>query len=273
MAITSLDQYLSATKQYVTIAKTNSVTTVAGVPFTLIDRAGTPAAGSLNPGNTTTGVVPTDATTGFPLITAFNGSNKGYLTRVEATWPVTGSLELYDVLFWAGQTTIPTASNTTVTLSTQPSYSARLPLNSAGATDWTQAELWAQMSVAGSAHAHSVTVTYVDDANNTAEATANVSTNAMQVNRLLRIPLNTQDRGVRQINSYTLNFAASATGAVSVLVMRKLWAGRVFGNSMQWSIDQTGMPEVFADSALLLVAVADSTSSSTPGVRIEIAEG
>jgi hypothetical protein len=55
--------------------------------------------------------------------------------------------------------------------------------------------------------------------------------------------------------------------------MRKLWAGRVFGNSMQWSIDQTGMPEVFADSALLLVAVADSTSSSTPGVRIEIAEG
>lgn len=273
MAITTLDQYLASTKQYVTIAKTNSVTTVAGLPYTLIDRAGTPAAGSLNPGNTTTGVVPTDATTGFPTIGAFQGSNKGYLTRVEATWPVAGSLELWDVLFWAGQTTIPTSGTTTVSLSTQPSYDARLPLNSAGTTDWAQAELWAQLSVAGSNHAHSVTVTYVDQDNNTAEATANATTQNLPVNRLLRIPLNGQDRGVRQINSYGVNGATSSTGAVSVLVMRKLWAGRVFGNSMQWSIDQTGMPEVFADSALLLVAVADSTSSSTPGVRIEIAEG
>lgn len=274
MAITTLDGYLGAFKQYVTIAKTNSITTVAGMPFTLFDRAGLPAAGALNPSSTTNGTVPTDATTGCPTIQAFNGSNKGYITRVEATWPVAGSLALYDILFYAGATTIPTSGTTTVTLSSQPSYSGRVPLKSDGVNaDYTTCELWLWSSTAWSNHAHSTTVTYVDQDNNTAEATANVSTQNLGVNRMLRVPLNTQDSGVRQINSYGVNGATSSTGAVVVLVMRKLWEGRLFGNSMQWGPDQTGMPQVFADSALMLACTADSTSSSTPSVRIEIAEG
>jgi hypothetical protein len=275
MAITTLDGYLGAYKQRVTIAKTNSVTTVAGQPSMLFDRAGLPAAGALNPASTTNGTVPTDATTGYPTIQAFNGSNKGYITRVEATWPVAGSLALYDVLFVAGQVTIPTSGTTVTSLTSQPSYATRVPYKSDGTNrDYSQCELWAYSSVAWSNHAHSVTVTYVDQDNNTAEATANASTQNIIINRMLRIPLNGQDVGVRQINSFTLNGVTSAAGAVVVAVMRPLWMGRIYGpGGGQWGPDQTGMPEVFADSALLLVTYADSTSSSTPSVQIEIAEG
>jgi hypothetical protein len=276
MAITTLDGYLGAFKQRVTIAKTNSVTTVAGQPSTTFDRAGFPAAGALNPNQITNGLVPTDATTGYPTIQAFNGSNKGYITRVEATWPVAGSLAIYDVLFETGQVTIPTSGTTVTSLTSQPSYATRVPYKSDGTNrDYTQCELWARPgSVAWSNHAHSVTVTYVDQDNNTAEATANLSTQNIIINRLIRVPLNAQDNGVRQINSFTLNGVTSAAGNVVIAVMRPLWMGRIYGpGGGQWGPDQTGMPEVFADSALLLVTYADSTSSSTPSVQIEIAEG
>lgn len=275
MAIQSLDAYLGAYKQTVTIAKTNSVTTVAGQPSILIDRAGLPGAGNLNPSQTTNGVVPTDATTGFPTIQNFNGSNKGYITRIEATWPVAGSLALYDILFLAGATTIPTSSTTTVTLTSQPSYATRVPYKSDGVNrDYSQCELWAYSQVAWSNHAHTMNVTYVDQDNNTAETTANVSTQNYIINRMLRIPLNGQDAGVRQVNGYALNGVTSAAGGVVVMVARKLWMGRVYGpGGGTWGIDQTGMPEIFSDSALMLVSLADSTSSSTPSVQIEIAEG
>lgn len=271
MALT-LDKLLGASRQIIPMFKSNSITTTVANPFTLIDRAGYPVAGSLNPASTTNGTVPTDATTGFPTIDAFGGGNRGYLSHVDVLMPVTGMIEIYDVLFWAGQTTIPTAGTTTVALTSIPSFATRVPYKSDGATrDYNQVQLFLQASVAWSNHAHTASIDYTDQDANAAN-TGNISTQNLGVNRWLRMPLASGDTGVQTITGYKLNGIASATGAVTAVAARRLFGARIVQGSWFWGPDQTGLPEVFADSALLLVARMDSTSSSTPAVTLTISE-
>jgi hypothetical protein len=269
------NEYCGAYKQYIQISKTGAVTTVAGAPATTVVATGFPGAAT-TPGNTTTGVVPTDLTTGFPLIQAPQGSDKLRLSRVEAQSPVDQVLTLYDVLFWAGPTTIPTTGTTTVALSGQPSYTGRLPLQSDGVTpNYAETELWAWLSTAGSNHAHSVSGDYTDQSGNLANNTGNVATQNVAVNRILRLPWAAGDNGARKLEGYKVNGATSSTGAVVVMVMRRLWQGRVFANNQQqtWGPDLTGLPHVPADAALMLVCTPVSTSTSTPFVLIELAHG
>jgi hypothetical protein len=274
MAITNFDQYIGAVKQHIQISKSGAVTTTAGNWATTIAAAGFPSAGA-SPANTTTGVVPTDATTGFPAIQAFNGSNIGYLSRVEASSPVNQALALFDVIFWAGPTTIPTSGTTTVTLGTQPSFTGRLPFRSDGSTPaYEEVEMWVWLSTAGSNHAHTFQMSYKDQDDNTAESSATVSTQNVAVNRVLRVPWNAGDYGARLMNGYLVNGATSSTGAVTAMFLRRLWTGRVEANTHKvFGPDLTGMPRVFDTSAIMLMCLPESTSTSTPNVLIEIAEG
>lgn len=271
MAIT-LDKILGAYKQRIPMVKTNSVTTVAGVGSTTIDRAGFPVAGLLNPSQTTNGVVPTDATAGYPRIEAPSGSNKLYLSRVGISANVAMSVELYDVIFQAGQTTIPTSGTTTVALSSIPSIADRIPYMEDGTTkDYQSLQIYVQMAVAGSNHAHSVSVDYLDQGG-AAGNTGNITTQSMIVNRLIRLPLAAGDTGVSEITGYNVNGITSATGAVVVQLMRSLGVYRTQGGlSSLYGPDYTGLPQIFADSAILMVVIADSTSSGVPNVNLEIA--
>lgn len=266
--------YVGAYKQHIQISKTASLTTVAGQWSPLFTQAGFPGAASA-PANTTTGVVPTSATAGFPVINAFAGSNKGFLSRVEAFSPVNQVLGLYDVLFWAGPTTIPTTGTTTVALTGRPSYATRVPFQSDGTTrNWAETELWVWLSTAGSNHAHTMSIDYTDQDGNTAVNTGNLSTQNIAVNRMLRLPWAAGDFGAREMEGYKVNGIASATGAVVAMVLRRIWQGRVPANTtMTFGPDLTGMPEVYATSALMLASLPESTASSTPHVLIEIAEG
>lgn len=267
----NLDTLLSAYKQVIPMVKTTSITTVAGIPFTTIDRPGFPAAGSLSPGNVVNGVVPTDATAGFPLIHDASGGNNIYLTNVAISSSVSCSIELFDVLFWAGQTTIPTSGTTAVSLTSRPSFTSRVPFLPDGVTrDWTQVQLWRQMSVAGSNHAHTTNITYLDQDGN-AGTTPNESSQNLNVNRMTRFALAAGDTGVQEITGYNVNGIASATGAVSVLAMRSLGRYRTQGGlSSLYGPDYTGMPRVYNDSALLAVVYADSTAMGLPQVDITL---
>lgn len=269
----NFNEYCDAYKQRVIISKTASITAVAGQPTLILTPAGFPPAGAA-PANTTTGVVPTDATTGFPLIAPFAGSNKGRVSRVEIYSPVNQVLALYDVLFWAGPTTIPTSGTTTVALSTRPSFTGRLPFKSDGSTpNYQDVELWIWLSTAGSAHAHTASIDYTDQDGNAAANTGNISTQSIIQHRLLRMPWASGDNGARDLEGYNVNGIASATGAVVAIAMRKLWRGRVLANTwLKEGPDMTGLPEVFADSALVLVGTPESTATSTPFCDIEIAE-
>jgi hypothetical protein len=267
------NEYCGAYKQHVQISKTTSVTTVAGQPALIFTVGGYPAAGS-NPANTTTGVVPTDATTGFPPIQNFQSGNKGRLSRVEAYSTVNQVLTLFDVLFWAGPTTIPTSGTTTVALTTRPSFTGRLPFQGDGTTrNWQETELWAWLSTAGSNHAHSVSIDYLDQDGNVAN-TGNLTTQNIAVNRVLRLPWASGDNGTQDLTGYKVNGATSSSGAVVVAVMRRLWQGRVLANTTAvFGPDMTGLPEVFQDSALVLVGTPEGTATNTPHVILEIAEG
>jgi hypothetical protein len=274
MAITNFDQYIGAVKQHIQISKSGAVTTTAGNWATTLAAAGFPGAGAA-PSNTTTGVVPTDATTGFPVIQNFQGGNRGYLSRVEAFSPVNQTLALFDVIFWAGPTTIPTSGTTTVTLGTQPSFTGRLPFRSDGSTPaYEEVEMWVWLSTAGSNHAHTFQMSYKDQDDNGAESSATVSTQNIAINRVLRVPWNSGDYGARLMNGYLSNGIGSATGAVTAMFLRRLWTGRVEANTQKtWGPDMTGMAQVFDTSALMLMGLPESTSTSTPNVLIEIAEG
>jgi hypothetical protein len=274
MAITTLDGLIGAYKQRIPYIKTNSVTTVAGQPSFLIDRAGFPVAGALNINQVTNGVVPVHTDAGYPTLDAPQGSNKMYISRVEVSCPVATTIWLFDVLFRAGQTTIPTSATTTVSLTSRPSFQARVPYLSNGSTrDYSLVELYLFSSVAWSNHAHTASIDYLDQGG-AAGNTGNVSTQNIIVNRILRCPLASGDTGVSDVTGYNVNGIGSATGSVSVLAMRRLGKFRTAGGlSSIYGPDYTGMPEIFATSALAAISLADSTSSSTPDITIEIAHG
>jgi hypothetical protein len=267
----TLDKILGAYKQRIPLIKTNSITTVAGVPSTLIDRAGFPVAGSLNPSQTTNGTVPTDATAGYPLIEAPTGSNRLYISRVGINANVAMSVELFDVLFLAGQTTIPTSGTTTIALTSRPSFTSRVPFMLDGTTrDYTQVQIFLYSAVAWSNHAHTASVDYLDQGG-AAGNTGNQSTQNRIINNMLRMPLASGDTGVQEITGYNLNGVTSAAGAVVAMAVRSLGKFRTQGGlNSTYGPDYTGLPEVFGDSAILAVVYTDSTSSGVPSVDIEI---
>ncbi len=55
MAITTFDGFIAATKQYVSVAKTASRTSIAAAWFSVFDLAGNPGAGTLAGTSTTAG--------------------------------------------------------------------------------------------------------------------------------------------------------------------------------------------------------------------------
>jgi hypothetical protein len=268
----TLDKILGAYKQRIPLVKTNSTTTVAGIPFTLINRAGFPAEGSLNPSEVINGVVPTDATAGYPPVEDPTGANRLYLSRVGINANVAMSIEIFDVLFLAGQTTIPTSGTTTVALTSRPSFATRVPFMSDGVTRcWCNVQPYIYLAVAGSNHGHSTSVDYLDQGG-VAGNTGNQSTQNLIVNRMIRCPLAAGDTGVQEITGYNVNGIASAAGAVVVAAMRSLGKFRTQGGlNSTYGPDYTGLPELFGDSALLAVVYADSTSSGIPSVDLEIA--
>lgn len=271
MALT-LDKLIGAYRQRLSLMKNQSGTVVAGHPYTTHDRTGMPINRALAVGDVTNGLSPIDTDTGFPVIEPPQGSNKLYLSKVEVGAPVAMSVWLFDVLFWAGATTIPTTGTTTVTLGSPPSFTARVPFMADGSTRaYHEVSLFSFPSTAGSAHAHSISIDYLDQGG-AAGNTGNIVTNAIPVNRLLAHPLAAGDTGVSGITGYKVNGVTSATGAMNIMAARSLGRYRTLGGlSAIYGPDYTGLPELFGTSAILIVVMADSTASSTPYINIEIA--
>ena len=132
MAITTLDGFLAAPMQRITLLKTASRTSVAAIPFSVFDVAGNPGAGVLAGTSTTTGVVPTDATAGCPVINAFGAGATGYITRIEASNSAACRITLYDMLWKGGAY----AFNAAVTGQTPTSFASRGSPNRVGSIQW-----------------------------------------------------------------------------------------------------------------------------------------
>lgn len=264
MAITTLDGYIAAAKQRITWQKTASRTSVAANAISVFDVAGNPGAGTLSAGNTANGIVPTDATAGYPTINAFGGGATGYLSRVRFASSVACRIALYDRVFACGAY----AFNANTNLASQPSFAGRLP-----GTGYTGLQIWVEQVTAATGN-QAVNVTYTNESGTGSRTTGAVGVGAAPIlGRCWQLPLQAGDRGVQQIDNVTGSVASAGTFNVNVL--RPLWEGRVpvATSGDVHDLLKTGMPEVYADSALYVLIFPDSTASGIPDMTIEIANG
>ena len=271
MAILSQSDLLAAAKYSIVISKTASATTVAAIPFTTLDLAGNPGAGTLTIGNTTTGLVPTDATAGFPLLPAFSGG-RGYVASVDFGSSVASRLTLYDRLFHVGSISLLTLATTT--LSSQPSYASRVSLNG-GAANYANLQIWLEMNATASATAVTVQVQYTNESGTTGRLTNAQSMSSFTTRRLQQLALQTGDKGVQKIEAVIVAGTAATSGTFNVLVTRPLWTGRVraANDGDNHGYDKTMLVEVFEDSAIGLMVTADGTTSGIPDMQLDLAVG
>ncbi len=259
---TGLDSLIACPKQRIQLSKTASMTAVAVSPFSPFALAGNPGAGVLAGTSTTTGVVPTDATAGCPPINAFGAGATGRLLNVEFAAPVPMRIALFDMLWKGGAYNF----NVNTSGNTPASYSSRVP----GGTDFNDCELWYEQVTAGTL-VQNVNVTYINQAGTSGRTTGvTAAPAAMIVGRMFQLPLQAGDSGLQGVTG-VVGTVASA-GTFNLLVMRKLWEGRVplNGGGDLHDYLRTGMPQLFADSALRLVIIPDSTATSLPEVRITV---
>lgn len=265
MAITTLDGLIGATKQRVRWTKTATRTTVANGWFSLIDIAGQPGAGTLAGSSTTAGVVPTDATAGYPLINAFGGGASGELGRVAFGNTVACRIAVFDRLFLAGAY----AFNANTALTAQPSFSSRVP-----DTNYAGLEIWCEQVTAATGN-QAVNVTYTNEGGTGSRTTGAVGIGAAQtVGRCWQLPLQSGDSGVQRIDNVTGSVAT--VGTFNVMVLRRLAEGRIGvanGLDRQSVIDVGALLDVYADSAFYVLIAADGTSSGLPDVDFQVVNG
>lgn len=267
MPITTLDQWVAAAKQNITLSKTATRTTIAAVPFSMFELAGNPGAGVLAGTSTTTGVVPDDATAGCPTIFTFGGGNTGYLSTVQASNSVASTLFLYDVLWKGGAY----AFNAATTGQTPTSFLSRIPGGTAANTAG-QTEIWVEQVTAATGN-QAVSVTYNDETG-TSRSTGAVGIGAAPtVGRMWQLPLAAGTRGVSGVTGVAGTVATA--GTFNVLVLRRLWQGRISVANAQITdgIFSSNNTLVFDTSALFLIVQPDGTSSGLPSLQLTIANG
>lgn len=265
MTIATLDQYIAAASQRVQILKTASVTAIALMNTQVLQAAGNPGAGTLAGTNTANGVVPDDSVAGFPVINAFGGGATGYIGNISFGSTVASRITLFDCLFKAGAY----AFNANTTLAAQPSYAGRV----LGGTDFTNTEIWIEAVTAFTGN-QSIAVTYTNQAGVTGRTTGTIATGvAPIVGRMLQLPLQAGDTGVQKIESVVSTVAT--VGTFNVLVLRRLWSGRVPVANAGDVHDflKTGMPQIFDTSALMAIVQPDSTATGIFELVAEIVNG
>lgn len=266
----SFENFVASTKQKITLLKTATRTTVATSSFSVFDLAGNPGAGVLAGTSTASGIVPTDATAGFPRINTFTAS-QGYVGSIQFVNTVASRITLYDCLFKAGAYGFATG---TTTLTTQPSYASRIPANS----NYNNTEIWVEVSTAFvTGTAWQVNVTYTNQAGvagRTAIILPATAAAGLTLGRMYQLGLQSGDTGVQKIESVIVTNGGTAmtAGAFNILVLRRIAQGRInIANSTdRQSLADTGMPEIFSDSALFLKVDADSTSTGIPEIFMDI---
>lgn len=267
--ILSVDDYMASQRQTFTHSRSGSLTTVANSTFVGRTMAGFPTvAANYTLSNSPNGAVPTQSLAGVAPIETFSGvSPIGRLTRVRYTSTVACYVRLIDRLFHIGSIT-PNGGTTNFT--SQPSYSARLPLYG-GQPNYRGLRIYAEISTVIQASACNLSATYLDYDNATSRTTPTTNIQSFAVGRVVDLGHATAGAsGVARLDS--IIFSTTVTGAVNLFVGRTIWGGRIAGPGMggRDGMNETGRPQIFASSCLDLLVTTDSTSFGNPEVEFEI---
>lgn len=255
MSITSAADVQSALRQYVQFQKpTTGSTSTWRSGFA--SSVGIPAAGSFSVGNTANGIVPTDATAGYPNIQF--GSGNGCISFAELTMGTIGRLFLFDRIFHAGSY----AFNANTTLTSQPSYSARV-LNS----DYSGLQIWYEQATA-STGTPSVAVTYTDQDGNAGATTGTIAMpSSLGAGSCMQLPLAAGDCGVQVIESVVGSIASAGTFNIFVARPLTLLCPKQINLMDSKNLEQLCMPQVYGDSALSFLVY---NATTTPSLEFEI---
>lgn len=263
MTITTMSELVAALGGAQRMAVTKAgVTGVAGGYTSMFAAAGQPGAGSLAIGNTTTGVIPTDATAGaFPFNNPFAPALT-YLAAARFASSSLGTLVLYDRLWHGGSYT---SVNGTISSST----TTAIDRYATGAG----VELWAEINAALSATATTIQVTYVDQGGtggNTASATLLASSIA---SRMYPFTLAAGDSGIRQITAIT--GSAAPTGTFNLVMLRRIAEIPIVVAGVAASLDfaDLGLPQVADNACIAMFMNTNSTSTGAVSGSFALAQG
>lgn len=261
MAITTFPALQAALPgQRKRISKAN-ITSGATLFVTLWDSAGEPSAGSLSIGNTTTGVIPTDATAGaFAFVNPASGNS--YLARAEAICQNVGTVFVYDRLWHAGSFT-----SSAGTINATDSTPIDRGSNGAGV------ELWAEINTALSALATTITVTYTNQ-DGTAGRTATCTLPASAIaRRMLPFALQSGDTGIRSIEDVA--GSAAPTGTFNLVLLQMLTEIPLpypnVPGVMDWA--DIGMARIYNDACIAMMIQTASGGSGILHGALNIAQG
>ena len=259
MAITTLDGLIGGTKGAGLVFKTATKPAVAAGFWASYWAAGTiTAAGTLAVGNTTAGVIPTEATTGAMAFTDPSGGANSYVMGATVNSTVSGTVMLYDRVFHIGALT-PTSgaypgpvTGTTIDR----------PANGAGM------EMWAEIVTALSAAAHTVTITY-DDQSNVSSTGSVVLAASSPIARMYPVTLDTGDSGVQHITGIS-GSATPPTGTFNLMILRPIIRVGVIANvPLRLGIPETGLRPLYANSCLAL-AFYNPTGTTAPDIQVSL---
>lgn len=203
-------------KQALTYNKVGTTADGVGQPMSLWNVGSFPQAGGVG-GTSGTGRVPGRATTGAMGQFDAAAGDQLHITTLHGSASVPNTLMMYDRL-WDMTYNHATATSTAIDAINRPTR-YQTALTAPG--NFLAGEVTTALSVT----AHNLTMTYVDDAGNTAEAAAAYAAPvSASVNRLPLVapnwfmPLNAGDRGLRYLTNIAQSTIAAVTGVSTFFV-------------------------------------------------------
>lgn len=235
-----------------------SVTTVAG-RLTNLQKAGTGGWGLMATPAVigSSGTLHVDSDAGFPAFSNPTGGELTYLGLAAPSVQTVGSLLIYDRVWSCSG-----MSGTSAVAQNIISFPALTRPDSSGTGLQMFAEIYTQIGATGT----TITASYTNSANTSGRTTVAQSignTGLREVHRMIPMPLQAGDTGVKSIASATLA-ATTGTAGDFGLTLGKLIAVlpcTVAGANPPFDWSQLGLPPVSDDAALNFILQASTTSS------------
>lgn len=264
MAITTLDGLIGGTKGAGMIYKSaGQPTTVANAWHSYWAATAIPGAGTLATGNTTAGVIPTEATAGaMPFTNPVSGAS--YIMGATVTSTISGRVLLYDRIFALGALTPTSGAYTgpvTGTLINRPA-------------DGVGCQIAAEIVTALSAAAHTVTITYINQNGDTGRTATVVLPASAGIGRVFWATLQAGDSGVRRITGVS-GSATPPTGTFNLLICRPLLSCGVVANvPKQLGVPECGLRPLYSGTcAALFFYNPTGTTPASIEVSLDLSTG
>ena len=226
-----------------------------GLPYSLWQATGTPAAGS----NPATGGVVYDNTNNTGAIAFQPTSTKNkYLMRFGGCADNAGTLMLFDRLVSYGNVSLTTATTVTVSAQSLPRY-----------TSGVDVFCWLELTTAASSSgATAVALNYTNSGGTSGRTGSTVTIGTTQgINTMYGLSVQAGDLGIQSIQSLTVS-VANTTAVASLSLMRHIATLPIVAdiwNERDFVLELAAMPQIF-DGASLMLVWGNGSGAVTPRV-------